>query len=50
MMHSEWRQAVYAAMEGLVIGMGYPLLQHVEVAYAMAQRWQAAAVRVQCAG
>lgn len=38
MMYSEWRRAVLAAVEGLVIGMGHPLLQYVEVAYAMAQR------------
>ena len=50
MMHSEWRQAILAAMQWLLIGMGYPLLLHVEVAYAMAQRRQAAATRAEYAG
>lgn len=45
MTYSEWRRAVLAAVEGLVIGIGYSMLQYVEVAYAMAQRRPA-----ECAG
>lgn len=42
-MYSEWKQAALAAMERLVISMGCPMLHHVEVAYALAQRQQAVA-------
>ena len=43
MMRSGWRHAVLAAVEELVITMGYPILQYIEVAHAMVQRRQAQA-------
>ncbi len=49
-MCSEWKHTVRAALEWLIISMGYPLLLHVEVAYAMAQMRQAAATRAELSG
>lgn len=43
MMCTDLKQAALDFVEGLVIGMGYPMLQYVEVAYALAQERQAAA-------
>lgn len=43
MICTEWKQAALATMRGLIVSMGYPMLQYVEVAYTLVQERQAAA-------